>query len=1045
MPTPLQPSSRSLRLLRFGGMATLLCLGAVSLRLYLAPKSALLGGLERALGGARFIEARVTISHSHAPCAPDSLVNRTVRVADCPGGDPDRDAVGALSRRAEQGAREHASPDALHTLGLLELLLPSKPRESAARAVEYLRAAARLSPHSAPVLADLSAAYLRRAEVAQTPRDLFQAIEAATQALEADSLNPIARFNLALALEQAGLVEQAASEWKRVADADSAGEWATEADARLHRFPVLPREPEPTASPAELRAYAVQAPQEARLLAMDRLLPQWGEAMLQGDSAAAGARLRAAATISEVLLQQGGDGTLAEEVGDIRKGISNPATLLILAAAHVAYGAGEQARKGRRWADARAAFERAMAGSAASPALRGWAEYGSHVTRYFAGEANGAEGAFTRIAEQTDTVRFPALAARARWSLGLLHVRASKYAAGIEQFAAAARLFDRVGEREHLGAVQSLESEACFELGDTPAAYALMQKGMTALRPYRASLRLHNHLYAISLITVADGFPRAALRVQHEDVAVAARVHPAVHTEAVFAHALALVAAGETKSAEAEIAVGERLIRTLENTLEGRWYQQNARLARAGLLLRQNPSQAAVQLDSIVEYFAGPDMSHRLLPALLQRAEARVALSDVRGAIEDLDRATLVLAGVSTALQNAALRAMMLESAQESFDRLVMLRVRAGQPDSALAALERSRARITADGPDNKRSLEHGSPRQGGTLLNYALIGDTLLIWMMRGPGVELRRSIVRRDTLLNTVERLRVALELGADDEAVRRDLTSLHGWLIRPVQDRLLRGTPLIIVADGEVAAAPFAALFDAGRGRYLVQDHTLRFASSLPDARRAAPDHPASVSAAVFLADPAFDPRVYPELSRLRGAVDEVRAVAGNYPGARVLIDTAATRDALHRSLVGASLLHFAGHAVFDDERPEQSYLVLAGGSRGRLDADSLRAMDLRHLRLVVLSACQTQRARSGRSGGFAGLSGAMLEAGASGVIGSLWRVDDILTRELMTEFHRAYMSSGDGADALRAAQLRLLASADAALRSPSAWAGFRYSGT
>jgi CHAT domain-containing protein len=104
-----------------------------------------------------------------------------------------------------------------------------------------------------------------------------------------------------------------------------------------------------------------------------------------------------------------------------------------------------------------------------------------------------------------------------------------------------------------------------------------------------------------------------------------------------------------------------------------------------------------------------------------------------------------------------------------------------------------------------------------------------------------------------------------------------------------------------------------------------------------------------------------------------------------------------------------------------------------------------MDLSHLRLVVLSACQTQRSTGGRSGGFAGLSGAMLAAGAGGVVGSQWRVDDALTRELMAGFHAAYRASGDGADALHRAQLRLLGSPDSALSSPSAWAGFRYAGS
>jgi CHAT domain-containing protein len=61
-----------------------------------------------------------------------------------------------------------------------------------------------------------------------------------------------------------------------------------------------------------------------------------------------------------------------------------------------------------------------------------------------------------------------------------------------------------------------------------------------------------------------------------------------------------------------------------------------------------------------------------------------------------------------------------------------------------------------------------------------------------------------------------------------------------------------------------------------------------------------------------------------------------------------------------------------------------------------------------------------------------------------VGSLWEVEDIRTREVITGFHDAYRASGDAASALRAAQLSLLRGPDRSQRSPAAWAGFRYAG-
>jgi CHAT domain-containing protein len=69
---------------------------------------------------------------------------------------------------------------------------------------------------------------------------------------------------------------------------------------------------------------------------------------------------------------------------------------------------------------------------------------------------------------------------------------------------------------------------------------------------------------------------------------------------------------------------------------------------------------------------------------------------------------------------------------------------------------------------------------------------------------------------------------------------------------------------------------------------------------------------------------------------------------------------------------------------------------------------------------------------------------LAAGAGGVVGSLWDVNDSRTQHLMVTFHRAYIDSNDAPAALREAQLAMMNSHDPELRSPATWAAFRYAG-
>jgi CHAT domain-containing protein len=291
--------------------------------------------------------------------------------------------------------------------------------------------------------------------------------------------------------------------------------------------------------------------------------------------------------------------------------------------------------------------------------------------------------------------------------------------------------------------------------------------------------------------------------------------------------------------------------------------------------------------------------------------------------------------------------------------------------------------------------------------------------------------------------------MERGDNGDEERRALASLYDRLVRPIEPAIADGNAtLVLIADGELAPVPFSALYDTRRHRHLMEAHTIRYAASLRDAtrtdERARPDD----GDVLLVADPAFDPRTQPGLSRLDGARREVDSIAAIYPRHTLLGDTAARPRAMLARLPGATLVHFAGHAVFDDRRPERSFLLLAP-ERGDVGATTLTAadmdtLDLRSVRLVVLAACETLRSRDGRSNGFAGFAGTLLGRGAGGVVGSLWRVDDRLTTPLMAEFHRAYRRTGDGPRALREAQLKMLHSPDPAQSAPAAWAGFRYAG-
>jgi CHAT domain-containing protein len=332
-------------------------------------------------------------------------------------------------------------------------------------------------------------------------------------------------------------------------------------------------------------------------------------------------------------------------------------------------------------------------------------------------------------------------------------------------------------------------------------------------------------------------------------------------------------------------------------------------------------------------------------------------------------------------------------------------------------------------------------PLSGGeTLLDYALVGDTLLRWTVNQSGHSLNRFVVPRARVVQTISRARLGLQRSSTDSLTQHALKQLYDWLIPTSLGSRGALQRVLIVADQVIAEVPFPALWDSLHERFLIEAAPLRFSTSVVDARSPAPRH-ARATRVLFVAEPAVDSRVFFGLPPMPATLGEVTASAAEYPSATILtradVDSARVTDWLEK----VEVFHFAGHALFDEDAPDRSVLAIA--PRG-LSGSAIGSMDLRGLRLVVLSACETARAPEHRSSAFGGFAEAFLAAGALGVVGSLWPVGDVPTAQIMVDFHSAYAHDGDAASALRAAQVAAIKRQQDSRGRSMEWAAFRYAG-
>jgi CHAT domain-containing protein len=942
-------------------------------------------------------------------------------------------------------------PRSIQTLALLDLVADDPRGIALERSISSLRRAAELADNPAPALVDLSAALIVRAERTQAPRDLLEAYETAQKAADREPRNPAALYNRALALDRFGLVEETAEDWKTAIAADPTSGWADEARRRLRALQAIhaPIPPADNAPLADYARYAAEEPQGARELGMDKLLAEWGEAVQRGDSVRAGDRLRRAEALGTALLRRpGGDASLADMVAAIRGVAVDSVATRRLARAHQEYGAGRRFYTSLDYGRAGAQFTGIIAGSPGSAVLTQWAALYLNITRVELEGGREGEHLLETLATE-GAPRYPALLGSAKWAVGLTIGRRDRWESALEEMEASAQHFSRAGENVYAAGATSIVADTRLVLGEADSGYMALHRSLLLIKPYRTSIQLHNVLVSAASAAATDGLRRSAIRLQDEGVAVSSRTNRIVTAaEARLELARQLAGNGEFNRARAQLDTGRILVRQIEEERAREWFEADLSDAAGAVLLREHPEQASYALDSAAAFFTSVSRPLRVLPSLVVAAEARLMAGDAEGAIHRLERAVRLLDKRRDSIKVEPRRAAVFDGARSVVDRIVMLKLAEGRTAEALGYMDRARAALATAGRGSASlvPLQIRAP-DGEVALEYARIADTLLVWAVVGQRVHVARIRIDTVALARTVDQLLSDLERRAPEAEVRPALTILYEWLVRPIEPLLGQaGQQVVVVADGEIAAVPFAALYDTRIGRYLIERHSFRSAVSLREAGRT---HENSGGDGVLLvADPAFDPRENPLLDRLTHAEAEIRGISPNYSGTIVLEGAEATREAVVSAFGRVAVVHLAVHAVFDDRRPELSHLVLAP-TPGRKDGGMVTAaeiarLNLRRVQLVVLSACRTMRGGNKRGGGFTGLSGALLAAGAAGVVGSTWEIDDAFTASLMPEFHRAYQENRDGPLALRAAQLALLRSRDANLKNPAAWAGFRYFG-
>ncbi len=180
----------------------------------------------------------------------------------------------------------------------------------------------------------------------------------------------------------------------------------------------------------------------------------------------------------------------------------------------------------------------------------------------------------------------------------------------------------------------------------------------------------------------------------------------------------------------------------------------------------------------------------------------------------------------------------------------------------------------------------------------------------------------------------------------------------------------------------------------------------------------------------------------------AKEEVQKIS-EFMGGTTFMNEAATEQAFKREANQYRILHFAMHSLTDDNNPSFSKLLFTVTPKDTtqdsdLTAGEIYAMSL-NADLAVLSACNTGYGKISHGEGVMSLARAFTYAGVPATVTSLWKVPDIMTREIMVNFYKNLKAGMPKDEALRQAKLTYLDRVKFDEKAaPTYWAAFVLSG-
>lgn len=334
------------------------------------------------------------------------------------------------------------------------------------------------------------------------------------------------------------------------------------------------------------------------------------------------------------------------------------------------------------------------------------------------------------------------------------------------------------------------------------------------------------------------------------------------------------------------------------------------------------------------------------------------------------------------------------------------------------------------------------------SLVEYILGNDVLYGFVINQEGLKIEEINVglKLDSLIGSMN---YGIQ-KSDQEQYQKAARELYTTIFKPLEKHLT-GNRIKVVPDGPLWNLNLDLLIsdktDDDKPAYLIKEYAFSYAYSAVSLRQQKTNQLKRGLAAFSFGD----------IQDIQPRINTLRNTPVDLPGSALEVFNLSQRfdgeyfygkestEARFKEVAGDfSVLHLAVHGEIDEEDYDNSRLYFKANENDSTEDNLLYPFELYNMdlnaNLVVLSACNSGSGTVARGEGTMSLGRAFRYAGVNSLLLTKWEVSDGIAPEIISDFYNHLEEGMTKDEALRAAKLRFLESADNITNNPFYWGSF-----